>query len=198
MDVLKCNGRQFDFKGFDKVTGEIDFHNSSSFTSETSDLFPATDTNTGPEKKNMTCESVITLDQQAKEELSWCIANMTIYNGKSLLIVSPDLAIFIDASKKGWGASCQMTTTGSRWSSVEKAWHINVLELEAVRLAILSFTKLKKLNSIHLRIDNLTALSYLLNMGGTKNNHLIKTSKETWAYFIEENTFVSKIYTQSE
>ena len=50
-DVSKCNRRQFDFKGFDKVTGETDFHNSSNFTSETSDSFPAADTNTGPEKK---------------------------------------------------------------------------------------------------------------------------------------------------
>ena len=37
-----------------KVTEEIDFHNSSEFTSETSDLFPATDTNTGPDKKQPT------------------------------------------------------------------------------------------------------------------------------------------------
>ena len=50
-DVSECNGRQFDVKGFDKVTGEIDFHNSSNFTSETSDSFPATDRNTNPEKK---------------------------------------------------------------------------------------------------------------------------------------------------
>ena len=51
-DVSKCNGRQFDLKGFDKVTGEIDFHNSSNFTSKTSDSFPAIDTSTGPEKKH--------------------------------------------------------------------------------------------------------------------------------------------------
>ena len=51
-DVSKHNGRQFDLKGFGKVTGKIDFHNSSNFASETSDSFPATDTNTGPEKKH--------------------------------------------------------------------------------------------------------------------------------------------------
>ena len=62
---------------------------------------------------------------------------------------------------QGWGALCQGITTEGRWSSVEKAWHINVLELEAVSLAILSFTKFKKLKSIHLRRDNMTALSYL-------------------------------------
>ena len=51
-DVLKCNGKQFDFKRFDKVTGEIGFHNSTKFTSKTSDSFPATNTNTDPEKKH--------------------------------------------------------------------------------------------------------------------------------------------------
>ena len=91
-------------------------------------------------RKNMTNESAITLDQQAKEELSWGITNMKIYNGKSLLIIPPD------ESKKGWGASCQRINTGSCWSSVEKARHINVLDLKAVRLAVLSFTKFKKLN----------------------------------------------------
>ena len=51
-DVSKCIGRQFDLKGFDKVIANIDFQNLSNFTSETSDSFPATDTNTGPEKKH--------------------------------------------------------------------------------------------------------------------------------------------------
>ena len=55
--------------------------------------------------------------------------------------------------------------------------NINVLELKSVRLAILSFTKLKILNSIHLRIDNIAALSYLLSMGDTWNKHLFKILK---------------------
>ena len=84
----------------------------------------------------MTYESVITLDQQANKQLSWWIAGMKIYNGKSLLIVPPDLIIFSDASDKGWGVSCQGITTGGRWSLVENSWHINVLKLEAVRLSI--------------------------------------------------------------
>ena len=47
--------------------------------------FPSADTNTGPEE-NMTNESAITLDHQAKEEVSWWITNMKTYHGKSLLI----------------------------------------------------------------------------------------------------------------
>ena len=38
-------------------------------------------------RKNMTYESVITLDHQTKKELSWWITNMQIYYGKPLLIV---------------------------------------------------------------------------------------------------------------
>ena len=107
---------------------------------------------------------------------------MKIYYGKSLLIVTPDLTVF--SLKKGWDASCQGITTGAQQSSVKKAWHIHALELEEVRLAILSFTKLKKLNLIHRRIDNMTPLSYLLNMEGTQNKHLIEILKDVWSYLI--------------
>ena len=98
---------------------------------------------------------------------------------------TPDQTIFSDTLKNGWAALCQGITKGGRWSSVEKAWHVNVLQSEAVRLVILFFTKFKKVKSIHLWIDNMTALSYLLNMGGTQNKHLIKISKEIWGYLIE-------------
>ena len=57
---------------------------------------------------------------------------MEIYSGKSLLIILPDLTI------EELGATCQGVSTGGRWSSVENVWYINVLELEALRLSILS------------------------------------------------------------
>ena len=104
--------------------------------------------------------TAITLDQAAKKELPWWI-------------VTPDLTIFSNESKKGWLGSCQGIITGVQWSSVEKAWHVNVLKLETRKPAILSFTKFK------------TVLSYLLDMGGTpKKKCLIEISKEIWDYLI--------------
>ena len=117
-----------------------------------------------------------------------------MYNRKSLLIVPPDPTIFSDASKKGWSASCHEITTGGLWSSLEKFWHINALELKAVRLAILSFTQFKKLNTIHLRIKNLIALSYLLNLGGTQNKPLIEISKEISSYCIERKIHLTAVW----
>ena len=125
------------------------------------------------------------------------MTNMQIDNGKPLLMVPPDLTIFSDASKKGWGAVVSRDYHGRSMVLVEKAWDMNVLELDAVRLAILSLTKFKKLKSVHLRRDNMTALSYLLNMRGTQNKHLIEILKETWGYLIKKKIHLTAEYMPS-
>ena len=67
-----------------KFNGEIDFHNSSNFTSETSDQIRfLQQIQIETLRQDMTYESVITLDQKARKELSWWITNMKIYSGKS-------------------------------------------------------------------------------------------------------------------
>ena len=43
----------------------------------------------------------------------------------------------------------------------------------------------------------MTALSYLLNMGGTQNKHLIKISKEIWGYLIERKIHLTAEYIPS-
>ena len=99
--------------------------------------------------------------------------------------------------KKGLGVSYQAISTGSQWFHVKKTWHINVQDLEAMKLAILLFTKLEKLNSIHLWIDNMTALSYLLNMGRTQNKHLIQISKQIWGYLLQRKISLTAEYIPS-
>ena len=91
---------------------------------------------------NITYVYVITMDQRAKEELLWWITKLKIYNGKSFFVVPPELTKFSEAQKKVWDVFCPRITTRGRWSSVEKALYLNILELDTVRLAILSFIKL--------------------------------------------------------
>ena len=45
---------------------------------------------------------------------------------------------------------------------------------------MLAFAKIWKMSAIHIQVDNMTALSYLLKMGGTKNPDLMQISKEIW------------------
>ena len=50
-------------------------------------------------------------------------------------------------------------------SGQEMKSHINVLELLAIKLAIQTFSKTLKLKTVHLQMDNMVALTYLLKMG---------------------------------
>ena len=61
---------------------------------------------------------------------------------------------------------------------------MNVLELIAVKIAILIFTKGKLLTAIHLQIDKMAALSYLEKMGGTRSQELLQVVKEIWDYLL--------------
>ena len=63
----------------------------------------------------------------------------------------------------GLGAHCLGKSVGGQWSQKEPQLHINLLELKAVHLALLTFSKAQNLTSVHM--DNMTALSYLVKMG---------------------------------
>ena len=60
----------------------------------------------------------------------------------------------------------------------------NKLELLAIKLAVFSFSKEKRVKGIH--FQHKAALSYLLKMGGTKNKHMIKFSKQIWHYLLNQ------------
>ena len=88
-------------------------------------------------------QTKIKLSEHSLADLKWWKENLLLENGKPLKIGMPQLIIKTDASKKRWGAVCQGTTTRGTWSYQERTKHINVLELTAVKLAILTFTREK-------------------------------------------------------
>ena len=77
------------------------------------------------------------------------------------------------ASLAGWGAVSNRVQTSGQWSEEDRTLHINVLQLLAIKLGLISLTKGK-----HFQIDSRAALSYLLKMGETKNKQMIKLSKD--------------------
>ena len=88
----------------------------------------------------------------------------------------------LDVSKKGWGASWQGITTGGPWSKEEQNSHINILELKTDKEALLSFTKCKNVQRVHIKMDNVVAPTYLLKMGVTHHKELLELSKEIWKF----------------
>ena len=83
--------------------------------------------------------------------------------------------------KDEW-ATCQGISRSEPWSQEEQKAHINILELNAVHLAILTFTKFQIVQRIHVHMDNKTALSYLVKMGGTYSKDFLGLSKQIWDY----------------
>ena len=67
----------------------------------------------------------------------------------------------------------------------------NVLELKPVKLALLTFSKQKSVKAVHFQIDSTTTLIYLVKVGGTGNQMLLKLSKEIWQYLLKHQIKIS-------
>ena len=69
------------------------------------------------------------------------------------------------------------------------------LRIESSETSNSFFYAIQKTKYDSLRIKNMIALSYLLNMGGTQNKPLIEISKEIWSYCIERKIHLTAEYT---
>ena len=143
------------------------------------------------------CQASVLLNSNSKEELQWWIQNLQIFNGRYLIQPQNFLTMRTNASKKGWGAVCQGIPAGGGWNLQEQQLHINVLEMKAVKLALLAYHKHFKMKAIHFQIDNTTALSYLVIMGGTKNKYLVELAKEIWRYLLHHGITITEEYLPS-
>ena len=131
----------------------------------------------------------LTLSQDSRMELKWWTFNLRLQKGNPIHLQEPEMIIFSDAAGTGgWGAAMEGgPSTGGLWSLEEKeTLHINTLELLAAELAIKTFVRVNPVPSIHIWIDNQVALSYLVKMGGTKNESLTAISKRIWTFLLNK------------
>ena len=101
-----------------------------------------------------------------------------------------DYVIYTDASETGWGAHDGINgIIEGRWSDDEIHYHINVLELLAIELALKAF--LKDSNKKHVKIfsDNTTAVTYINKKGGIKSLSCNEIAKRIWEFFILNTEF---------
>ena len=85
---------------------------------------------------------------------------------------SPDFLLYTDASTHGWGCSLLHHIADGLWSQEKSALRINLVELRAVRLALLQFQHLLQSKIVRVLADNTTALAYLSHHGGTHSSAL--------------------------
>ena len=53
------------------------------------------------------------------------------------------------------------------------------------------------MKAVHFQTDNITALLYLMKMGGTGNQMLLKLSKEIWQYLLKHQIIITAEYLPS-
>ena len=114
----------------------------------------------------------MTLSVQALLELRWWIDSIREWNGRAIISPSPDLVIETDASLTGWGAVLDQQRIGGAWNSEEKELHINVLELKGALFAVRAFATDKANIHVHLKMDNVSAVTYIQKLGGTRSSRL--------------------------
>ena len=139
----------------------------------------------------------MTLTQEAKNELEWWIANLnTAFS--PIVREKPSHELRTDASGAGWGATNLKCSTGGRWSTEEirKAQNsgINYLETLAAGLGLKALCSGLHDTHILLRLDNITAVTYLNNMGGTKSRDCNSAAKEIWEWCTNRNVWITAAY----
>lgn len=137
---------------------------------------------------SMNYESEVLLSPQAREELSWWRDSLLAWNGKALVSGDPDLTIETDASLLGWGAVCNGVRTGGLWTQSERLLHINCLELMGGAFAVKAFTQHKTQVRVLLLMDNVTAVTYINKMGGTRSPILSSLAFELWTWCLQRRT----------
>ena len=123
-------------------------------------------------------------DSESLEAVRWWLQPMRLSRGVCLSVPVPSLHLWTDASLSGWGAHTQGWQANGLWSADESLLHINVLEIRAVMMALLALSPPPPRGSVlALQGDNVTALAYLRNQGGTQSRSCLLEARRVllWA-----------------
>ena len=90
------------------------------------------------------------------------------------------------------GVSNDTGSINGRWAEIESQYHINVLELLAIKLVLQSYLPLRN-HKRHVRImtGNTTAITYINNQGGVKSKNCNSVATDIWNICIKANVYIS-------
>ena len=125
----------------------------------------------------------IPVSRSMVELLKWWTRETNTFVGVPLKVPTPNLELFTDASLHGYGAIMGDKTMAGTWTRRYKEKHINSLELEAVRRALLTFADLVVSNTVRVHSDNSTTVACLKRQGSLKSRTLNKLTAKlvSWA-----------------
>ena len=97
--------------------------------------------------------------------------------GVPLEQVSRHAVVHTDASATGWGATYNGHAASGLWTGPQLHWHINCLELLAVRLALGRFQELLTDKHVLVRSDSTAAVAYINHQGGLRSRRMSQLAR---------------------
>ena len=128
----------------------------------------------------------------ALSDLRWWASCPDILAPVSLRPLTATVTLATDASSTGWGAvfsseEGKTRTVSGSWSADEALLHINLLELKAIHLSLMSFLPSLAHTTVHIFSDNSTAVHYLQNRGGTRSFPMCRLALQLWHFLLEND-----------
>ena len=113
----------------------------------------------------------IHLTAGSKEDLNWWLNTDNIYLGLPIVRSVPSIDLYTDASLKGYGNLCG-NKYGGQWrkDDIDRfGSNINALKFLAVKFALQMLISTLASKHVRLRVDNVTAVTYINHFGGCKS-----------------------------
>lgn len=149
------------------------------------------------QKSHKNYDSHMTISSHLSEDFQWWLS--TISSAKnSIKPLNFEIEIFSDASLTGWGIYCENNRSHGLWSVMERANHINYLELLAAFFGLKCFASHLQNCNILCRIDNTTAISYINRFGSVRFPHLNSLTREIWRWCEQRNLYIFASYINSK
>ena len=114
----------------------------------------------------------VPLSWEVREDLSWWVVRSHLLKGVRFGAPAPDLHLYSDASRSGWGAQLLDQVVSGVWSEQEKLLHINLLEMKAMSRALQSFQELVAGRRVTAVCDNSTVVACVNKQGWTVSHSL--------------------------
>ncbi|KAL0166051.1 hypothetical protein M9458_037895, partial [Cirrhinus mrigala] len=111
----------------------------------------------------------VNITPSCRQTLSPWTDIMFLRSGVPLKQVSRRIIVTTDASKTGWGATCNGQAASGVWTGPRLFWHINCLELLAVLLALRRFRPMIQGKHVLVRSDNTATVAYINHQGGVRS-----------------------------
>ncbi|KAJ1131499.1 hypothetical protein NDU88_009835 [Pleurodeles waltl] len=127
-------------------------------------------------------EGAVKISRDAAVDLKWWIASNNLSQGKPFAQSPPVAMVITDASTLGWGAHLGDLEIKGLWSPEEQMFHINLLELRAVRLALKAFLPSLRGQSVQVLMDNTTTMWYINKQGGVGSYLLCREALRLWSW----------------